>query len=127
MSRETGLRFGRALEPFAVGVAAAERQAAEHVHHVRQQAQSEIATIESAAMEAEQRLDVIEQQLQEVDIRVKRTSEERDQFPVEYSVPRGFMYIAIALVLLAGDVTILGGVLAKLLNLPVRDEASGLA
>jgi hypothetical protein len=126
MSREIGLAFGASLDSFAVGLRDAERAADDLAFARRRDADARMTVASLANDDAANRLGELERVVERLNPACDTIVAMRTRYPTEFSLPRGLFYLAVASVLFVGDATILSGVLAQLLNLPLVDTGTGV-
>lgn len=120
MPRDLGFSFGNRLEGYERGEAAVLADADEQIAVVKAAAanQKEIAELNLKAASA--RNEELEAVFQERQALTDELSHRRNISPRDFSLGRGVFFVAVGILLLVGDLTILSGVLTKILGLDGR-------
>lgn len=125
MSQELGLSFGSCLDRFDIGRHAVEGEA-------RQAAAQALQTAEAAVVASEITVNSLTERESRISLRLQQERSTLDLLltdqhknPKDFSIPRGIFFVAVGLLLLVGDLTVLSGVLSRILGLPLRAEIPG--
>jgi hypothetical protein len=120
VSQQLGLQCGSTFDDYQTGKTDAKAAAKHRTEQARRDAEIAARAHEAATERADERLDRARQRLEIAKHRLEPLAKDRADAPADYSLPRGLLFLAIAILLLAGDLTILAGVLARILDLTSR-------
>lgn len=124
MSREIGYADGSSLNPFEVGVQVAETLAREQANVQAENARHAFQAVELAAAHSTRKLQRRAADLEELRHERLNLKARRQEHPTDYSLPKGVLYLLLAVLLLSADFAILGQVVSQFLGLPWRDQAT---
>jgi hypothetical protein len=124
MSREIGYSDGSSLNSFETGVQVAETLAREQANLKAERARQTFDSIRSGLEQSARRTERREAALASVNQERTVLVARRQEHPTDFSLPKGVLYLLLAVLLLAADFAILGQVVSQFLGLSWRDPST---